>query len=59
MTDQPDEETEEMFGAGSKKSQVQIPKGRSLPNGTVSFKSGSKPGPKGSGAARNARLKGK
>lgn len=57
MTDQPEEQETEMFGAGSKNTSVNIPKGKTLPNGTVSFKSNAKPGPKGSGAARNARLK--
>lgn len=49
------EKSDPMFGTPK----VNIPKGKTLPNGKVSFKSGAKPGPKGSGAARNDRLKGK
>jgi len=41
-----------MFG----KKVVKIPQGRTLTDGRVSFKSGAKPGPAGSGQARNARV---
>lgn len=42
-----------MFGRDKK---VSIPQGRHLADGRVSFKSGAKPGPSGSGERRNARV---
>lgn len=38
---------------------VKTKAGKSLSDGRVSFKSGARPGPAGSGAARNARLQGR
>lgn len=53
MNDKPTDEGNEMFGRDKK---VSIPQGRHLADGRVSFKSGAKPGPSGSGERRNARV---